>query len=186
MKGTDAKLVCVLISEADRVLYFTTALPAPDISSEPTPSRAPRQRTGVQMWVSLSLFSLSSLSSSTCGFPSFSKDKSGLYACAVAFGCRRRRRHLSDSLHFKASLQQLWVKIGGFFCSVGGWEGSRGEILPALQQICQANEGRRRRSSGMLPLSQWLRRSCQTQPWASCFSCTHVLPGKASRKTPDM
>lgn len=32
--------MCVLISEADRVLYFTTALPPADISSEPTPSTA--------------------------------------------------------------------------------------------------------------------------------------------------
>lgn len=64
---------------------------------------------------------------------------------------RRRLPLTSFVSDFKASLQQLWVKIGGYFCSAGGWEGFRGEILPALRQICQANQGSRRRSSEILP-----------------------------------
>lgn len=174
--------MCVLISEADGVLYFTTALPAPDFFplSPHAPGR-PGERAGVRMWLSLSLFSLSS---ARCSFLSCSKDKPGLQLqLGVGGDAGASLRFLSFEGVPAATAGK---EIGGCFCSVGGGEGFSGEILPALQQIRQANQGRRRRSSKNLPLSLWPRQSCQTHPWASCFSCAHLLPGKASRKTPDM
>lgn len=177
MKGTDAKLVCVLISEADRVLDFTTALPAPDISSEPThtptPCRAPRQAAcrcpDVGPCCCRSAHS-SPPDVASCPLPSMNQDDEG-----VDIGCL-------DSLHFQASLQPLWVKIGGVFLLCGRLRDffrGGGGIHPALQQMCQAKAGkrrRRRRSSGILPLWLWLGQSCQTPPWASCCSCSLEEP----------